>query len=104
MSNCPTSLSATKNYYSQRSTFHTFGNSRIHYYNEDDLKEAQIMSETPFMKIKDAVKATGLSAYYLRNGIKAGTIPHIVCGTVYLVNVPALLEKLDSESRRDSTV
>lgn len=62
------------------------------------------MSETPFMKIKDAVKATGLSAYYLRNGIKAGTIPHIVCGTVYLVNVPALLEKLDSESRRDSTV
>lgn len=54
---------------------------------------------TPFMKITDAVKATGLSAYYLRNGCKDGTIPHIVCGTKYLINVPALLEKLDKESR-----
>ena len=62
------------------------------------------MSETPFMKIKDAVKVTGLSAYYLRNGIKAGTIPHIVCGTVYLVNVPALLERLDTESRKANPI
>lgn len=57
------------------------------------------MNEAPFMKIKDAVKATGLSAYFLRNGCKDGTIPHIMSGPAYLINVPALLEKLDAESR-----
>lgn len=57
------------------------------------------MNEAPFMKIKDAVKATGLSAYFLRNGCKDGTIPHVICGTTYLINVPALLKKLDEESR-----
>lgn len=57
------------------------------------------MNEAPFMKIKDAVKATGLSAYSLRNGCKDGSIPHVVRGTAYLINVPALLEKLDAESR-----
>ena len=56
------------------------------------------MMDTPFMKIKDAVKATGLSAYYLRKGIKDGTIPHITCGTVYLVHVPSLMQKLEAES------
>lgn len=53
-----------------------------------------------FQKIKEAAKATGLSTYYIREGCKAGQIPHIRCGLAYLVNVPALLEKLDRESRR----
>ena len=59
------------------------------------------MNGAPFMKIKDAVKATGLSAYYLRNGCKDGTIPHIMNGPAYLINVPALLERLDEESRNN---
>jgi len=58
------------------------------------------MNEAPFLKIKDAVKATGLSAYALRNGCKDGSIPHIMRGPVYFINVPALLEKLDAESRK----
>ena len=53
----------------------------------------------PWQKISNAVKTTGLSAYYLRNGCKDGSIPHIMSGTTYLINVPALLEKLDRESR-----
>lgn len=56
----------------------------------------------PFLKIGDAVRATGLSAYYLRRGCRNGTIPHIMSGTVYLVNVPALLKQLgvpDMETR-----
>lgn len=61
------------------------------------------MNEAPFMKIKDAVKATGLSAYFLRNGCKDGSVPHVVCGTAYLINVPALLEKLDAQSREGCT-
>ena len=57
----------------------------------------------PFLKIRDAVAVTGLSAYYLRSGCKDGSIPHITSGQTYLINVPALLEKLDAESRKAST-
>ena len=45
-------------------------------------------------QIKDACKATGLSCYYLRRGVKDGSIPHVKSGTTYMVNVPALLRKL----------
>lgn len=54
----------------------------------------------PFMKIKDACAVTGLSQYFLRNGCKDGSIPCIKSGTVYLINVPALLRKLDADSER----
>ena len=49
---------------------------------------------TPFLKIKDAVRVTGLSAYYLRSGCKDGSVPCVMSGGVYYVNVPALLAKL----------
>lgn len=49
---------------------------------------------TPFQKLPDACKTTGLSMYYLRNGCKNGTIPHIKSGTTYYVNVCALLRQL----------
>ena len=49
---------------------------------------------TPFQKITDAVRTTGLSAYYLRRGCKDGTIPHIKSGTTYFINVAALLRQL----------
>ena len=52
----------------------------------------------PFQKIPDASKTTGLSQYYLRNGCKDGSVPHIKSGTVYLVNIPALLRKLGVEN------
>ncbi len=53
-----------------------------------------VARHTPFQKIPDACKTTGLSMYFLRNGCKDGSIPHIKSGTTYLVNVPALLKKL----------
>ncbi len=56
------------------------------------------MKTTPFQKIPEAARTTGLSQYYLRGGCKDGTVPHVKSGTVYLVNVPALLRKLDAES------
>ena len=51
----------------------------------------------PFQKINDAVRTTGLSAYFLRNGCKNGTIPHIMSGKKYLINIPALLKMLDAD-------
>lgn len=52
----------------------------------------------PFQKIPEAARTTGLSQYYLWGGCKDGTVPHVKSGTVYLVNIPALLRKLDAES------
>ena len=53
---------------------------------------------TPYQKIPEACRSTGLSRYYLRKGCKDGTVPHIKSGTVYFVDVPALLEKLRREA------
>ena len=52
------------------------------------------VSGVPFQKITDAVKATGLSAYFLRRGCKDGTVPCVQSGGVYYINVPALLQQL----------
>lgn len=54
------------------------------------------IANIPFLKIKDASKVTGLSQYFLRRGCRAGTVPHVRSGTVYLVNVPALLRQLEA--------
>ena len=53
---------------------------------------------TPFQKIPEACKTTGLSQYYLRKGCKEGTIPHIKSGTVYYIDVPKLLAQLDAKT------
>lgn len=50
--------------------------------------------QVPFQKIQQACKTTGLSMYYLRNGCKDGTIPHVKSGGTYYINVPALLRVL----------
>ena len=51
-------------------------------------------TSTPFQKITDAVKTTGLSAYFLRRGCKDGTVPCVQSGGVYYINVPAVLQQL----------
>lgn len=48
----------------------------------------------PFMSIKEACQFTGLSQVYLRRGCKDGTVPHIKSGVKYLINVPALMQRL----------
>ncbi len=55
-------------------------------------------NKQPFQKINEACKTTGLSAYFLRQGCRAGTVPHIKSGNTYLVNIPALLRSLNAES------
>ncbi len=56
----------------------------------------------PYQKILEACKTTGLSQYFLRQGCKNGTIPHVKSGTVYFIDVPALLEKLRGEGNGHS--
>ena len=52
-------------------------------------------AQTPYMKIPEACRVTGLSQYYLRKGCKDGSIPHVKSGKVYFINVPKLLEQLE---------
>lgn len=51
----------------------------------------------PFQKIQEACKTTGLSKFFLRNGCKDGSVPCVKSGSVYYINVPALLRKLGAE-------
>lgn len=48
-----------------------------------------------FLSIKEVVKTTGLSEYYLRQNIKAGKIPYIKSGNKILINMPRLSATLD---------
>lgn len=51
----------------------------------------------PFQRIPAACRITGLSQKYLRAGCKDGSVPHIMAGSVYMINIPALLRKLGAE-------
>lgn len=62
-----------------------------------EIKGKEEMPTVPFQKIAEACKTTGLSQYFLRQGCKGGTIPHVKSGGVYYINVPALLEALDEQ-------
>lgn len=48
-----------------------------------------------FLSIKEVVKTTGLSEYYLRQNIKAGKIPYIKSGNKILINMPRLSATLN---------
>ena len=55
-------------------------------------------TEKPFQSIKDACNSTGLSQHFLRQGVIAGTIPHIRAGKKIFVNVPLLIQQMNAES------
>lgn len=48
-----------------------------------------------FLSIKEVVKVTGLSEYYLRQNIKAGKVPYIKSGNKILINMPRLSATLN---------
>ena len=53
-----------------------------------------------FVTVREAVRITGLSERYLRDGLRADKIPHIKTGTKYLINLPLFLAELESVSKR----
>lgn len=52
----------------------------------------------PFQTIEKVSEVTGLSVFYLRQGIRTGKIPHIKCGCKNMINLPKLIEQLNAES------
>ena len=57
-----------------------------------------------YQSIKDTVKTTGLSEFYLRKLLKDNKLPHLKSGTKVMVNVPSLIESLESKSAIAPTV
>ena len=66
--------------------------------NTQKNKATVSLNAAPFQTIVDASRTTGLSQYYLRIGCRDGSVPHVKSGRTFLVNIPALLRKLDAES------
>lgn len=58
----------------------------------------------PFQKIAEASRTTGLSQCFLRRGCKDGSIPCVLSGTTYYINVPALLKMLGVEGSGQEVV
>ena len=56
----------------------------------------------PWQTIAGATRLTGLSQGYLRDRAKAGTIPVMMVGREYRINVPLLLRQLEEESTGNS--
>ena len=52
-----------------------------------------------FKTIKEVARTGLISEYYLRQMVKCGQCPCIKSGNRVLINVPALMEKLDEMSR-----
>lgn len=61
------------------------------------MKKRLTDDTAPFQRIDDAARITGLPRGYLRDGAKTGDVPCIWRGRTCLINVPALLRKLDAE-------
>lgn len=64
------------------------------------IPKRDLSAPTPFLPIKAAATVTGLSQFYIRNGCRDGSIPHIKSGNQYYVNLPLLMERLNKASTK----
>lgn len=53
-----------------------------------------------YLGIKDVAELSGMSVYYLRNGVANGTIACVKSGKKILINYPLLLANLEEEARK----
>ena len=54
-----------------------------------------------FQSIEETAYETGLSVYFLRQGIRSGWIPFIRCGNKAMINMKLFLPMLDDLSREE---
>ena len=63
--------------------------------------DEQKVANPPFQKIEDAVRTTGLSAWFLRRGCREGSIPCVRSVRTIYVNVAKLLQQYGAANRAD---
>lgn len=54
--------------------------------------------DAPYQSIAGASRLTSLAQGFIREGCKAGTIPHIMCGGEYRICMPLFFQSLEAES------
>jgi len=54
----------------------------------------------PFQTISAAARLTGLAQCFIREGCRNKSIPHIMCGQEYRINMPLWMEQLNAESTK----
>jgi hypothetical protein len=54
---------------------------------------------TPYMGVDACSRAIGISTFFLRKGIREGTVPYIQSGRKLLIDVEALLAQLHESAR-----
>ena len=62
------------------------------------MSRKKIDPDATMQSVRGAAELTGLSRYYILNGCKDGTIPHIRVGVDYRINMPLFLEQLKRKS------
>lgn len=63
------------------------------------MRPKVINRDAPYQSPTHAAYISGFSVWYIRQGCKTGTIPHIRVGRDYRVNMPLWLEQMEHESR-----
>lgn len=65
------------------------------------MENNNIINITPprLMSLKKASEYFGVSDYFLRQGVKNGSIPYIRSGAKYYISVDALTEKIKSSCK-----
>ena len=53
----------------------------------------------PLQTIAHASRITGLSQCSIRSGCRAGTVPHVMAGNTYMVDVPLLIERIHTQAQ-----
>lgn len=66
------------------------------------MRTKTIDRDAIFQPIRGAAEITGFSTKYLRDGCRAGRIPHVRVGSDYRVDMPLFLKLLRAESRGES--
>ena len=62
------------------------------------MRKKKIDRSAVFQSIRGAAEISGLSANFIRDGCKNGSIPHILVGADYRVNVPLWLQQMNAAS------
>lgn len=57
----------------------------------------------PYVSIREAVRITGLSERFIRDGVRAGRIPYIPAGKKAMIAIRPFLEQLDAEARTNGS-
>ena len=63
------------------------------------MRRKEIDRDAIFQPVRGAAIITGLSEKYIRAGCRDGTIPFVMCGADYRVNMPLFLAELDRQSK-----